>query len=189
MSREEVIQLLMTMQAAYPNYKVADKTVTVNLWHEMLKEYDGGTVFIALKSYIATDKSGFAPSVGAIIQGIPKAESKELNEMEAWALVGKALRDGYYHSKERFEELPELVKKAVGSPDNLRNWATTDNESIENVIQSNFIKTYRTLLKRKTEYDALPQSLRIATEEAKRRLIENGNDRRTDLPGIQVGEE
>lgn len=189
MSREEVIQLLMTMQAAYPNYKVADKTVTVNLWHEMLKEYESGAVFLTLKSYMATDKSGFAPSVGAIIQGIPKTESVELNEMEAWALVGKALRDGYYHAKERFEELPELVKKAVGSPDNLRNWATTDNESIENVIQSNFIKTYRTLLKRKTEYDALPQSLRIATEEAKRRLIENGNDRRTDLPGIQGGEE
>ena len=35
-------------------------------------------------------------------------------------------------------------------------------ESIENVVQSNFIKTYRIVLKREKENRKLPESVRIA---------------------------
>ena len=38
MTREETIKALMTIQAAYPNYKPPDKTVTVNTWH-MISAY------------------------------------------------------------------------------------------------------------------------------------------------------
>ena len=175
MNREETVQLLMVIQSAFPNYKVPDKTTAVNTWFTMLHDYEYQLVMLSLQKYIATDTSGFAPSIGAIVQGIPKPQFEELNEMEAWSLVSKALRDSTYHSKERFAELPLSVQKAVGTADNLRNWASTDLQSIENVIQSNFIKTYRTELKRKEEMACLPDSIKLAMEQAQRLQGENQN--------------
>ena len=40
MTRDEVINILMVIQAAYPNYKPQDKTVAVNTWYMMLKDYE-----------------------------------------------------------------------------------------------------------------------------------------------------
>lgn len=175
MSRDETIQFLMVLQSAFPNYKVPDKTVAVNTWSSMLADYDYKLCVASLQSYIATDTSGFAPSIGQIIAKISSFnQSEELNEMEAWALVSKALRDSTYHADERFNELPEVVQNAVGSPGNLRNWAQTDINSIENVIQSNFIKTYRATVKRKKEYDALPSKVKellgIASNQNQKRI-------------------
>lgn len=90
--------------------------------------------------------------------------------MEAWALVGRALRDSAYHAQERFDELPPLVKKAVGSPDNLRAWGTAENYS-ENVAQSQFIRSYQDVLKRKKEIAKLPSSVRQLIQNTERLMI------------------
>lgn len=165
MERDEVKKFLMIIQTTYPNYRVEDKAAAVQIWEEMLQDYSYKECAYSLKKYLATDESGFPPGIGAIIQGIPKQKTEILNEMEAWALVGKALRNGTYGAEKEFAKLPELVQKAVGSPDNIRNWAQTDSLSIENVVQSNFIKTYRTLMLRKEKEDAIPISMRIAERE------------------------
>ena len=160
-TREETIELLMMVQAAFPNYKPQDKTVAVNTWFLMLADYPYQQVQMALKSYIATDTSGFAPSIGQIIDKIQMINSHaEQNEMEAWSLVSKALRNGNYKSREEFEKLPDLVKKAVGSPENIHNWAQSDIKSIESVIQSNFIKSYRLVVNRKKEIQKLPKEIK-----------------------------
>lgn len=86
--------------------------------------------------------------------------------MEAWMLVSKALRNGYYGAVEEFNKLPPLVQKAVGSPDNLRNWALTDINSIENVVQSNFMRTYRTVVNRAKEYQKMPKDIKALIESA-----------------------
>ena len=152
MTRDETIELLMMVQAAFPNYKPQDKTVAVKTWFLMLADYPYQQVQMALKAYIATDTSGFAPSIGQIIDKMQMINSHaEQNEMEAWSLVSKALRNGNYKSKEEFEKLPDLVKEAVGSPENIHNWAQSDIKSIESVIQSNFIKSYRLVVNRQKE--------------------------------------
>ena len=161
MTRDETIELLMMVQAAFPNYKPQDKTVAVNTWFLMLADYPYQQVQMALKAYIATDTSGFAPSIGQIIDKMRMINSHaEQNEMEAWSLVSKALRNGNYKSKEEFEKLPDLVKEAVGSPENIHNWAQSDIKSIESVIQSNFIKSYRLVVNRQKEIQKLPKEIK-----------------------------
>ena len=151
----------MMVQAAFPNYKPPDKTVAVNTWFLMLADYPYQQVQMALKAYIATDTSGFAPSIGQIIDKMQMINSHaEQNEMEAWSLVSKALRNGNYKSKEEFEKLPDLVKEAVGSPENIHNWAQSDIKSIESVIQSNFIKSYRLVVNRQKEMQKLPKDIK-----------------------------
>ena len=161
MTRDETIELLMMVQAAFPNYKPPDKTVAVNTWFLMLADYPYQQVQMALKAYIATDTSGFAPSIGQIIDKMQMINSHaEQNEMEAWSLVSKALRNGNYKSKAELDKLPDLVQEPVGSPENLHNWAQADIKSVESVIQSNFIKSYRLAVNRQKEIQKLPKEIK-----------------------------
>lgn len=166
MERKEVATLLATIQAYYPQYNPPDKTIAVNAWFDMLKEYPKELIENALRAFISTDTTGFAPSVGQLIGNMNEIQNMgELNEMEAWALVSKAIRNSGYHSSEEFEKLPELVQKSVGTPSQLRTWALDQNYN-EQVVSSNFIKCYRAEAKRKRERMSLPQDIRNAISAA-----------------------
>lgn len=168
MTETEVRKLLAMTQAVYPNYNPPSKEAAVNAWLMCLSEYDNNVVMAAFKAYITTDTSGFAPSIGQLLDKLHAIQNpQELNEMEAWSLVSKALRNGYYGAVEEFNKLPPLVQKAVGSPDNLRNWSQTDTNSIENVVQSNFMRSYRLVVNRENEIKKMPADVRT--------LIENVN--------------
>ena len=168
MTETEVRKLLAMTQAVYPNYNPPSREAAVNAWLMCLSEYDNNIVMAAFKAYITTDTSGFAPSIGQLLDKLHTIQNpQELNEMEAWSLVSKALRNGYYGAVEEFNNLPPLVQKAVGSPDNLRNWSQTDTNSIENVVQSNFMRSYRLVVNRENEIKKMPADVRT--------LIENVN--------------
>ena len=169
MTKNEVVKLLMTIQTFYPNYQVENKEFTINAWYSIIGDCDYKPMEKALRAYITTDTSGFALSIGQLINKLHEVQSpQELNEMEAWLLVSKALRNGTSGAVEEFNKLPPLVQKAVGSPDNLRNWAQTDSESIENVVQSNFMRTYRTVVNRAKEYRKMPKDIQALIESTNR---------------------
>ena len=178
MMRDEIKEMLMVIQAAYPNYKPQDKTVAVNTWYMMLKDYEKEVVEAALKIYIASDTSGFAPAIGQLIDKINTVTAPpELNSMTAWGLVSKALRNGCYGAEQEFEKLPMTVKRAVGSPDNLRHWAQSDSKSIETVIQSNFIRTYEAEVRRKNEAAKTPPDVRALIDKiSNQKLLESGKE-------------
>lgn len=165
MTEEQVGKLLMTIQAYYPNYNPPDKKITLNAWYIMLAEYPEELVLQALRACIATNTSGFAPDVGQIISKIQTiSQPQELDGMAAWGLVSKALRNGAYGAVEEFNKLPPLVKQAVGMPDNLKNWATSDYQAIETVIQSNFLRTYEVVVKRANEINRMPDNIKSLIE-------------------------
>lgn len=168
MTRDETVKIIRIMCDCYPNYKPSNLSETVDVWNMMLENCTYEQVSVALKAYVFSDTSGFAPSIGQLINKLHEVQTpQELNEMEAWFLVSRALRNGYYSAVEEFSKLPPPVQKAVGSPDNLRNWALADSKSIENVVQSNFMRTYRTVVNRENEIKKMPADVRT--------LIENVN--------------
>lgn len=177
MTNEEVKKIIGTMILAYPNYKPDNMSMLIELWKEMLSEYTYQQVAMALKAYIASDTSGFAPSIGQIVGKMQMInQPEELNEMEAWNLVSKAIRNGYYGAEEEFSKLPPLVQKAVGSHEQLRQWAQTEIDSVENVIQSNFMRTYRTVVERSLNVSRMPVETRKRIEAINYRpTIENRN--------------
>mgnify|MGYP002801226516 FL=1 len=166
MTRDETIKILMVIQAAYPNYKPTDKTVTVNIWTEMLSDIPYEKVSTAVKAYIQTDTSGFAPSVGDVREKVRNifAKKDELNETAAWSLVLKAIRRSTYYSEEEFAKLPPVVQRAVSSPRQLREWATledVDGKTLT-VIQSNFQRTFRSEQQKERERNKLsPDVLKL----------------------------
>ena len=162
MTRDETKELLMTINAVYPNFRVKPEqmTFTINAWQTLLEEYPADAVNAALQVYIKTDNNGFAPSVSQIIGAMQNVRHhEELTEGEAWAMVKKAIRDSGYHAKERFDELPPIVQKAVGSPSMLQQWGMTDSDEVNSVIMSNFQRTYRAELSRKEFNDSVSPKL------------------------------
>ena len=162
-TRDETIKILMVIQAAYPNYKPPDKTVAVNVWAEMLSDIPYEKVSAAVKMYIQTDTSGFAPSVGDVRERVYDIFAKEddLNETAAWSLVLKAIRRSTYYSEEEFSKLPPILQRSVSSPRQLKEWATmedVDGKTLT-VIQSNFQRTFREEQRREHERNKLSQDL------------------------------
>ena len=160
MTRDETVNIIRIMVDSYPNYKPNNLSETVDVWHTMLSDYDYNLVSMALKSYILSDTSGFAPAVGQIVAKIHFiTQPQELNEMEAWSLVSKAIRNSIYNSADEYAKLPSIAQKAVGLPSQLMQWAIDDSYN-ESVVSSNFMRCYRIELAREKELSMLPEDAR-----------------------------
>ena len=163
MTKDETKQILMRIDVAFPSWKPKDLALLVEVWQETFADYPYQVVLMAVKSFIQSDRQGFAPSIGQImglivdISNMSKGE--ELTEMEAWALVGKALRNSAYNAKEEFDKLPANVQRAVGSPENLKAWGTDPNYN-ENVAQSHFMNVYRTVCQRDQQIQSMPKEVK-----------------------------
>lgn len=170
MTRDETIDLLSVLKAAYPNFyrdmtrKDADHVVA--LWTDMFKDEPAELVALAVKAHIATDKKGFPPHIGAIKDAIVKIrQPEEMTEIEAWGLVQKALRNGYYGAQEEFDKLPPVVQRLVGSPNQLREWAMMDTTTVSSVVASNFQRSYKARAANEREFLALPAEVKGAMEQ------------------------
>lgn len=161
MNRSETKEVVMAIYNLYPNWKPSDLSFTVDTWNVFLSEYDKKEVQVALATYVKSNTSGFAPSVGQLIQLLPSLIKKEeslLNEAEAWCLVRKAIRKSSYYADEEFQKLPSEIQKAVGSPANLRIIACNEDYN-EEVESSNFKRVYRTVLAREKEIQRMPKQV------------------------------
>ena len=85
----------------------------------------------------------------------------ELSEGQAWALVEKATRNGGYGYKEEFDKLPPIVQKAVGSPSQIHEWAMMDSDTVKSVVASNFMRSYKIMLKREKEMALIPVDVQV----------------------------
>lgn len=188
MTRDETIDLLSVLKAAYPNFyrdmtrKDADHVVS--LWTDMFNEEPAELVALAVKAHIATDKKGFPPHIGAIKDAIVKIrQPDEMTELEAWGLVQKALRNGYYGAQEEFDKLPPVVQRLVGSPNQLREWAMMDTTTISSVVASNFQRSYKARAANEREFLALPAEVKSAMEQIAASM------KMPELPGAPTDQE
>lgn len=157
MTIKEARKFVAVLMVTYPNYNPIDEELAAKTWADVTEEYTYEQVDIALRSYMKSSTSGFAPVPGQIIDKIhTMTQPQELNEMEAWSLVSKAIRNSGYNSVEEFAKLPPLVRKAVGLPSQLRAWALDANYR-EDVARSHFINCYKPACIRKREMQKMPR--------------------------------
>ena len=157
MTIDEFGQFASAIKTYFPKDNLLSTNESMDLWFDMLNDLDYQQAYIGLKTYVASNR--FPPAISDIRAYAMKAkELQELNEMEAWSLVKKAIRNGGYNSIEEYKKLPPLVQKAVGLPSQLREWALDENYK-EAVVMSNFQKAYRFELQKKQEFQKLPQQV------------------------------
>jgi len=175
-TRDETVKILSVLRGAYPQfYKNTTRQEamdTINLWAEMFADDDYQIVAAAVKSLIASDEKGFPPVIGQVKAKIRLiAQPEELSESDAWNLVSGAIRNGVYGSVEEFALLPENVQRIVGSPAQLRDWATMDSDTVHSVVASNFQRAYRSRQEQRRQFDALPGDVRNMLETVSKKLL------------------
>lgn len=181
MTREETVKIIRIMVDSYPNYKPNNISETVDVWNMMLSEYTYEQISVALKAYILSDTSGFAPSIGQLVSKLQYISNpQELNEMEAWSVVSNAIGKSCYNYNAEYEKLPETVKRAVGSAKQLKIWATDENFN-EQVVSSNFMRCYRTEIRRKEEFKKLPKDIKEIVEKMNTRKIISSKEALCDV--------
>ena len=178
MTKQETIKMIAVMKAAFPSWgsKLSQEEIrtSVEIWHEMLEEYEYIIVSGALKSIIATKKD-FPPSIAEIIEKVQfllSGGQKEISENEAWAMVRKALGNGMYGAKEEFERLPSDIQSVLREPATLRNWSQLDPTEVDTVVASNFMRSFKEVRKREKEFKALPSDIKQLISNTTLKMIE-----------------
>lgn len=161
MTREETKTILAVLKAAYPNFyknmTKEDAKNTVDLWATMFSEEPIQVVTEAIKALMCTLM--YPPTIADVKEKIRKiTQPDEMTEMEAWGLVQKALQGALYRGQENYDSLPPMLQKIVGSPNQLREWAMMEAETVNSVIQSNFMRSYKAKVVQEKEYAMLPSS-------------------------------
>ena len=170
MEREEVKKLLMTLDVTYANFKLDPATLsfTVDSWLMFLGDYDSKDVLTALKTFINTSNSAFAPSPSELIGLINKPQELATESgAEAYSLVRKAIANSTYNSEAEFNKLPPLVQKAVGSAEMLHYWATNEYFA-EGTVMKSFLDNYKQVIKRENDTQMLPKEARLRLEQIRK---------------------
>ena len=120
MTKEETKKILRIMYNCFQNFRPSNIAETTEVWEMMLSDYTYQQISVALKSYILSDTSGFAPTIGQLVDMVHSvSKPQELNEMEAWSLVSMAIRNSGYRYTEEFLKLPAIIQSAIGTPEQL----------------------------------------------------------------------
>lgn len=180
MTVADAMKVLAVLQTNYPNsYKgVTPEGVNtmISLWAELFADTDYNEVMNAVKAIMLSDASDFAPTIGKINGKIFELREQKagggLTAAEAWSKVKAALSRGIYYSEEEFNHLDAVSQRIVGSPEQLRAWATLEAKETDTVIASNFMRSYNSLKESEKKQAMLPQSF-ISPESAGQMLITN----------------
>lgn len=117
MTREETLKILSVLRVAYPKFgDGTDSKMLVEVWSDMLSDCEYMDVNNAIKRYIATNESNFAPSIGKIRSMIVKQNDAELNEewVDAWGEVERAIRNyGFYRELEALNSMSPVTRTCV----------------------------------------------------------------------------
>ena len=164
MNQTETLKIMAVLRGAYPAFywdmsrKEAESVVA--LWAEMFAEDDVAIVAAAVKALIATDDKGFPPHIGAVKAKVRQiTQPSGMTPQEAWNLVAKAIRNSAYESREEYGKLPKEIQRLVGSPNQLRDWATMDSETVHSVVASNFQRSFAARQKADNDFKALPRDV------------------------------
>ncbi len=169
MAEQFTIDKLMTLiQTEYPNSftNIDERMMKLKkeLWKSEFANDDITLVYAAFRLYMR-DNERFAPTIGQLRAKMEflkqtATNGEELTEQKAWALVSKACRNGYYGYRTEFEKLPPAVQKTVGTPEQIQAWSLMDSETLESVVASNFMRSFRVVQSREKELNSLPPAIK-----------------------------
>lgn len=158
-------KLALAYPAQYARLGAAELKGQIELWSGTMEGYSLEQAVVGLQVFLRGDTKGFAPVPGQVIDCIERARRPAeagYTNTECISLIRRAIGDALYHAEEAFERLPELCKRAVGTPRNLTEWAQLDTSAVETVVSSQIIRALEATRVRMREDAKLPPSVREA---------------------------
>ena len=165
-----IAKILTLLQVEYPNsFSNMDERMMAakeELWRKEFANDDLSLVYAAVRLYMKGPER-FAPSIGQIRQKMQTLiQPTLLTEQDAWNLVFRACQNGIYGYKQEFAKLPPEVQRAVGTPEQIREWAKMPADTVQSVVASNFMRVFSARQKRDQEIAMLPDSIREKISDA-----------------------
>ena len=190
MTRDDFYKIAAGLRAAYKRDRLLDDQSAFDVWYELLKDLDYDIAAAAAQAYMTIEH--FPPVPADIRKKAAELINwhTDMTEGEAWMMVRKAISNGIYGSREEYAALPEVIQKALGSPEQLKIWAMDEGFS-ESVAQSQFLRSYRVQLQRQKTEDLLPASvrMRLGTFGTDPRMLDERNPRLLSDPDDWEDEE
>lgn len=178
MDKFETTSILAVLRAAYPKFYQGisreEANSIVNLWAEMFADDPAEIVATAVKAMIASRNSNFPPNIGEVKEQIRKITAPDsMTEQEAWSKIYKAIVNAGYDSKAEFDKLPKSLQRLVGSPQQLFEWSMMDVTTVQSVVASNVMRSFRAIQVQEQEQAKLPQSVKRFLQDAKLKAIDD----------------
>ena len=156
-------KIMAGLKAAYPRFKLAETSESMELWYQKLGGYDYGILSAAVSYWI--DKEKFPPSIAEIKTLCEPKENPDavIDWGGAWELALKAVKNyGYYREREAMEALRAENETAYRSLKRLGYQTVCMSENLSNE-RANFRMIY-TAMEEYSEkvrtYDGLPEPLK-----------------------------
>lgn len=176
MNKSEVIRALALLRVAYPNFYARvngqDVELTVELWSNVFEKDDARVVTFALEKLI-TQHTGYPPDIAAVRRKIDEITLAALNEPtneDLWNKLARAASNGYYGCYEEFKRLPPVLKRYVGVPETLREFAQMPESTFHTVVKGQFFKQIDNLREREHFSATTPDSVKALLTSSYRAL-------------------
>lgn len=168
MTVKEATKLCFVVQKSYPKYfekyNKDDTQVMIDMWAKVSEGYSYEQMNAGLIQFMRSDDKGFPPTIGQVINQVERLRPQDataMTEAEAWSIIHAAICDSTYHAQERFDALPPVLQRAVGSPQNLKEWAMMEDGELKlPVIESNVMRSFKAAAKMEREERLIPESIK-----------------------------
>lgn len=150
MTKKEFLVIVKGLKAVYSDPKFLADSDAIDVWYGLLCDFPYQVLSTAVQKYMMQEQ--YPPTIAGLRKKVAEIQApvqEDISELEAWSLVCKALSNSGYNAESEFEKLPPLCQKAIGNPANLHEMALMDNDTVNSVEQSHFIRNYRAALDRK----------------------------------------
>lgn len=162
MTENDAIVILAMIEANWQPVK--NQQAAIDVWASCFRDDPIELVQTAVLALIQTSRSEFRPTIGMVRQKMRDiVYGEQMSETEAWLAIKRALPKAQESpetlggAREAWANLPEMLQKLV-TPKQLRDWNSVETETLDTVIQSNFLRSYREIRDRKAEKEAMMRS-------------------------------
>ena len=157
----EATQIVAMIETNWQPFK--NTNAAVKLWASAFAEDPYELVNTAVMAMIQTDASEFLPNVAKVRRKMHDIiYGDRMSETEAWLTIKNSLPEAQEGpetlkgAKSAWQKLPEDVQKLV-TPRQLLEWNSVESSTLDTVIQSNFMRSYRDVSDRRYSKEALPK--------------------------------
>ena len=188
MTKEEVTAILGVLKTSYPrfyqNMTKQEMFNTIDLWYERFRHEDVQIVTLAVNNLI--DTFSFPPTIADVKKAMRSLIAiNEKTENDYWNELDKAVRNCLYNTQEVYEKLSPQIKKVIGSPAQLKEYAMSDADTFATVTKGQFLKQIKVVIDREKEYNSYSLETKQFIESYKQGLLEKQYEETNKLLGLE----
>lgn len=166
MTVSDMAKVMEYLKTAYPMaWRDVNEKRTLAVWADQFAGDEPEIVQMAVKAFVAMDASGYPPSIGQIKHMAYELRNNTTETaQEAWTHIRAAISNSGYYSGEEFEKLSPVEQRLAGSPRQLYDWSQMSVETLDSVVASNVMRSFKAVQEKEQYRAMLPPAVKAFAE-------------------------